>query len=107
MPALKVKSIPPATSVAPAPDVAAALAAKGNEYSRRVGTAAWDAFIAEFKAISAEPGIDYSLLNKAATGAFLDCAAKIAVDEGLHEDVLAAAVRRAHRAAYAAAPKFG
>lgn len=57
--------------------------------------------------MAAEPGANFSLFNKAADGAFLDCANKLAVDEGLHEDVMAAAVRRSHRVTFRGAVKFG
>lgn len=81
--------------------------AKGQEYSARVQARCWAAFVEEFKAMAAEPGANFSLFNKAAAGAFIDCANKLAVDEGLHEDVMAAAVRRSHRVTLRGAAKFG
>jgi hypothetical protein len=81
--------------------------AKGNEYSARVQARVWATFVEEFKAMAVEPGANFSLFNKAAAGAFLDCANKLAVDEGLHEDVMAAAVRRSYRVTLKGAAKFG
>ena len=80
---------------------------KAEAYHARIKTLVWETFVAEFQKIAADGDVDWSLLNKAAIGAFLDCAVAVAVDEGLGEDVLAHIVRVGHRAAYAAAPKFG
>lgn len=80
---------------------------KAEEYHKHICGAVWATFVEQFQDITKQPGVDFGLLNKAAIGAFLDCAVRIAVDDGMHEDQLAQIIRIAHRAAYAAAPKFG
>ena len=73
----------------------------------QIKEAVWQAFVEQFKAITAKPGVDFGLLNKAALGAFVDCAARIAVDDGISADAMAQIMRRVHHDAYARAPKFG
>jgi hypothetical protein len=76
-------------------------------YHLQIKEAVWQAFVGQFKAISAKSGVDFGLLNKAAFAAFVDCAARIAVDDGISADDMVQIVRRVHQDAYARAPKFG
>lgn len=80
---------------------------KGEEYTTRIQQKVWSSFVELFEEFAKEKDIDYHLLNKAAAGAFVDCANKVAVDEGIHEDIMAAAVRHSHRETLKHAPKFG
>lgn len=91
----------------PKPPTHEELLLKAESYRIAVDGAVWEAFTKTFQELAKTETIDYSLLNKATVGAFLDCAAKVAVDEGMHEDLLAKAIRDGVRGAYARAPRFG